>query len=170
MAPANALTPSPVVLSDDDQQWSLYLAFAKDLIEEAREAASSQWGEANEPWREDRATDAQVKLIRFRRCGPDFKHRLPEALYKSILYIVTGGTSHRNVRSKGQATDVLNAFAYADQDVLRLWGGYARKVKDGELRVPGSKKPSRESEVERRRRIAQAFYADMGDDWGLTPA
>lgn len=167
MASAEVLTRNE--LSEEEREWSLYLAFAKDLIEESREAAGSQWGDTPEPWRDDRATDSQIKLIRFRRCGPDFQHRLPEALYKSVVYMVTGGLSHRNVRSKGEATDILNAFAYADGDVLALWSGYVRRVKSGELTIAGELKP-KESDVERRRRRAQAFYADMGDEWGMLPS
>lgn len=202
MAAAGALASPAPQPSEEEQHWPMFIAFAKELSQEAIEAASSNW-DTPEPWREDRATDSQLTLIRFRRCGPDFKYRLPEALYKSILYVITGGTSSRNIRSKGEATDVLNTFAYTDKDVLLLWGSYSKKVANGELRITtqAGRSPARpvgsgnsdhaipdyvsgrtenssggngfdaeaEDEKDRRRRVAQAFYAELGDEWESIP-
>lgn len=109
--------------------------FAHSLVREAEYYASPEYP-SDRRWQDEPATTAQLRLIRMRRCGPNFLLRLPEPLYKAILRQAAGVDTVRGIITKGQAVRVLDAFAYTDADVLAqyraliedlqpLWGQYA---------------------------------------------
>ena len=105
----------------------LVLEFAESICKEAKFYAEDPWGNP-EPWRTEPATPKQIRQIQSRRCGPNFQERIPEPLYKAVLFHVVNGISSALVKSKGQAADVLNAFAYCDQDVMRQWEYFIERV------------------------------------------
>ena len=109
--------------SETMRRADLILSFAESLCREAKFYAEDNWGNP-EPWRNDTVTHKQIRQIQSRRCGPNFQTRLPEPLYKAVLYHVVNGTSSKKVKTKGEAADVLNTFAYCDEDVLRQWENF----------------------------------------------
>lgn len=89
----------------------------------------------SQPWRDDPITPKQLRRIQMRRAGPQASIRIPEELYRAILFVTTACESSRKVETKGQAELVITMFTFLDEDVLRTYERW-RRIALHDVRCP----------------------------------
>lgn len=86
---------------------------ARAVLAEAEFYATPEYPQDTH-WKGTPPSDKQLKLIRMRRGGPEFNYKIPEALYKAMMIVLTGKPSSKAITSRGQAVAYLDAVNHID--------------------------------------------------------